>query len=162
MCSDQASNSAFPLDNSVSLMTKEEGSVTCSDHKLKIALQTTVEDTRELKEAFHKTCSLTTRLHKSTVFSASLKDGCSTLDVNYLKIPSTITTKWKNHYDMLQLKVPLIYLRDTEGDDWKNTVPIDEQFLLFKAIIPAIKSVKEFSLFYRQTQRSELTCHCGK
>ena len=25
-------------------------------------------------------------------------------------------------YAMLRLKVPLIYLRDTEGDDWKKTV----------------------------------------
>ena len=48
---------------------------------------------------------------------------------------------------MLRLKVPLIYLRDTEGDDWKKTVPTDEQFLLFEAIVPVLKSVKELSVF---------------
>ena len=39
-----------------------------------------------------------------------------------------ITTRWNSHYNMLhvmlRLKVPLIYLRDTEGDDWKKTVPM--------------------------------------
>ena len=81
------------LDNSVSLMAKEEGSVTCSDHKLNIALEKTVEGIQELKEAFHKPRSLTARLHKLTTFSTSMKDVCSTLDVNYLKIPSTVTTR---------------------------------------------------------------------
>jgi hypothetical protein len=148
---DQASNMACALNNSVSLITKEEGSVTCSDHKLNTALRRTVEGTPELKDAFIKASSLTTRLHKSTAFSASLKDACSRLDVNYLKIPSTVTTRWNSHYDMLhvmlRLKVPLIYLRDTEGDDWKKTVPTDEQFLLFEAIVPVLKSVKELSVF---------------
>ena len=110
-------NKPSALDNSVSLMTKEEGFVICSDHKLNIALQKTAMGTQELKEAFHKSSSLTTRLHKSTAFSASLKDACSTLDVNYLKIPPSVTTRWKSHYDtlhaMLRLKVPLIYLRET-------------------------------------------------
>ena len=107
-----------------------------------------------MKEAFHKASSLTTRPHKLTTISASLKDACSTLTgsyLNYLKIASTITTRWNNHYDMLntmlQLKVLLIYIRGTDSDDWKNTVPRDEQFLLFEAIFPVIKSVKELSVF---------------
>ena len=48
---------------------------------------------------------------------------------------------------MLRLKVPLIYLRDTEDDDWKSTVPTHEQFLLSEAVVPMIKSVKELSVF---------------
>ena len=50
-------------------------------------------------------------------------------------------------YAMLRLKVPLIYLRDTEGDDCKKTVPTDEQFLLFEAIVLLLKSVKKLSVF---------------
>ena len=142
---------ACALDNSVSLMTKEESSVTCSDHKLNIVLQRAVKGTQELKEAFYKASSLTARLHKLTVFSTSLKDACSILDVNYLNIPPTVITRWNSHYDMmhaiLRLKVPLIYLRDTDGDDWKITVPSDEQFLLFEANVPVIKLVKELSVF---------------
>ena len=42
---DQASNMACALNNSVSIITKEEGSVTWSDHKLNTALQRTVEGT---------------------------------------------------------------------------------------------------------------------
>ena len=84
---------ACALDNSVFLITKEEGSATCSDHKLNIALQRTVEGTQELKEAFHKASSLTNRLHKLTVISVSLKDAFSMLDMNYLKIPYTVTTR---------------------------------------------------------------------
>ena len=141
---------ACALNNCVSLITKEESSVTCSDHKLNTALQRTVEGTLELKDAFLKASSLTTRLHKPTAFSASLKDACSRLDVSYLKIPSTVTTRWNSHYDMLhvmlRLKVPLIYLRNT-GDDWKKTVTTDVQFLLFEAILPVLKSVQELSVF---------------
>ena len=48
---------------------------------------------------------------------------------------------------MLRPEVLLICLRDTEGVDWKNTVPTNEQFLLFEAIVPVIKSVKELLVF---------------
>ena len=132
-------------------MTKKEGSVIRSDYKLKIAMQRTVECTQELKQAFHKASSLPTRLFKLTAFIASLKEAYSRLNVNYLKITPTVTTMWNCHYDMLhamlRLKVPLIYLSDTEGDDWKNTVPIDEQFLLFEAVVPVIKPGKKLLVF---------------